>query len=811
MTRRNETAFRVAIALGFLLIAAIGAYHILHRRDLGMTLKVVDGAAVVAVLSPDGAAAAAGIQVNDRLLRIASKDITTVEQAHWQTEGLLTDAPVTVELQRSGAEHAVTLTPQPTHHPLFLVLNLLLGLTFIVVGLIVRWGGRSDSTTRSFFRLCSVTGVSILLFSHENLLQPILLHHLYSFAWLATYGMIPVTLVIFLIRLTSFSLRRRLELALYGVTGLLIALLVSLYTIAYQTMSAVWISRFEWFFWDFFGTALIIAFIAGLFLILRKYLQSSERAERDRMRWLLIVTGAGLLPFFLLYKLPIVFGGEELIPLWGVFGIMLIVPVGWGMAVASFRMLNLEWAFSRTIIYTLAVILTVYLILTLVFVVGYPLHLFKGISLAALVGGGALLLALGSAGLASPIRILVDNLYYRDWFNLRDMMKALGEQLTRAGDELEIQRILTEELPSILSLEKVTLLIGSAENFRVLPPPKDDPRMASMLADASLRLFQSDKYDLTTPPLPTCAARLASMGYQKFVPLVQGEVLFGVLLIGRKESKAPFGVRDHMLLDAITAPAATALANFALTRRLLEQEKRALAADMAGGIAHEINNALSPMLGQAQLMEFQLARDNSIPSDSLAPALGIIVTMCDRIRRIALNLNQLSQPPRLEREYFTLESVAAEAILILTETAGRIKRFSETDAESPYKLIREFGAEGRLLFADRQQLGQLFMNLIVNSADALEERGYGTITVGVGAVELGGVIGYVADDGPGIPLEIQSRIFQPYFTTKAKGKGTGLGLAIIRQIAESHSGWVKCDSTVGVGTRFEFFIPEKGD
>ena len=791
----------------FLTVAATGTYHTVARRDLGFGVTAQDGKVVVSTVELSTSAAEAGLAVGDELVRVGSTAIQNPSQARGLIEGRLNSQPVPVGIVRNGEPLTFTLVPSRTFSIFFIVLNDLLALTFITVGLTVRWGAKSDSTSRSFFRLVASTGTSILLFSHENLLQPLVLHHLYTYLWLTTYSLIPVTFVIFLMRLTGVRLSRRFDLALYALTGLMIVIMLYLYTIAYGTDDAVRIMRFEKYFRGVFGAVLVSGFIAGFVLILKKYLVSRERSERDRMSWLLIVTGVGLLPFFLLYKLPMVIGGEKLVPIWVVFGIMLIVPVGWGMAVASFKMLNLEWALSRTIIYILAVLLTVYLILTVVIFVGYPLHLFQNVSLPALTGGGALLLVLGSAGLAAPIRKLVDSTYYRDWFNLRDMMKAVGEKLTRVVGETEIEQILTVELPAILSLEKVTLLIGNTESLRTSPLHKNDPRLEGMIADASLKLVRLGKYDLSLPPLPTPAARLASMDYQQLVPLVQGGVLFGALLIGRKISKAPFGVRDHMLLDAITSPAAAALSNIALTRWLLEQEKRALAADMAGGIAHEINNALSPMLGQAQLMEFQLARDEAIPRDALAPALEVIVMMCDRIRRIALNLNQLSQPPRPERELLTLESVAAESIVILNETAGRIKRFSEVDSDAPFRLVRDLSSECQTLFADRQQLGQVFLNLIVNAADALESQGHGTITVGVQPVEPSGATGYVADNGPGIPPELQERIFQPYFTTKPKGKGTGLGLAIIRQIVESHGGWVKCHSTVGVGTRFEFFIP----
>ena len=102
------------------------------------------------------------------------------------------------------------------------------------------------------------------------------------------------------------------------------------------------------------------------------------------------------------------------------------------------------------------------------------------------------------------------------------------------------------------------------------------------------------------------------------------------------------------------------------------------------------------------------------------------------------------------------------------------------------------------------QLNQVFMNLILNSCDAMEGRG--TIRIHTQPVEEGVLLEF-EDDGPGVPEEMRSRIFDPFFTTKPVGQGTGLGLSISHGIVERHGGKMTVDCPPGVGAIFRITLP----
>ncbi|MGA8890452.1 MAG: ATP-binding protein, partial [Anaeromyxobacteraceae bacterium] len=225
-----------------------------------------------------------------------------------------------------------------------------------------------------------------------------------------------------------------------------------------------------------------------------------------------------------------------------------------------------------------------------------------------------------------------------------------------------------------------------------------------------------------------------------------------------------------------------------VTRRLVQTEKMSALGQLAGGVAHEINNPLGGILAFAQIM----AQDERNAEDQ--ESLRLISDAAMRAKRIVESLLRFSRIPKEhERGTVDLARVADDALLILHPNLrdGRIT------------VVRELAPA--LALGNANQLQQVVVNLIVNATQAVVGKGRVVVHTGPGAP--GRVVVSVADDGPGVPADLAERIFEPFFTTKPEGQGTGLGLSICYRIAEEHGGSIRLENPKEGGARFVVDLP----
>ena len=207
---------------------------------------------------------------------------------------------------------------------------------------------------------------------------------------------------------------------------------------------------------------------------------------------------------------------------------------------------------------------------------------------------------------------------------------------------------------------------------------------------------------------------------------------------------------------------------------------------LAAGVAHEVNNPMTTILGYASLLAEDLG-----PDDPRKPQLELVV---DEARRVQTIVRTLLDHARAEQHAGALVPVDLAAV------ARRSVRLVEPTArQRRIELILEHPAELPTVPGHPQRLLQVVTNLLQNGLQAMNEGG--TLTVAA-RFESGEVVLSVADTGPGIAPEHLPRLFEPFFTTKGPGVGTGLGLAISHQIVVEHGGRIEVQSEPGVGSTF---------
>jgi signal transduction histidine kinase len=265
--------------------------------------------------------------------------------------------------------------------------------------------------------------------------------------------------------------------------------------------------------------------------------------------------------------------------------------------------------------------------------------------------------------------------------------------------------------------------------------------------------------------------------------------------------------------------------------QLVQTERLAAVGELAAGVAHEVNNPVNfatnalktlrtyvddirrvtsrfselewsdPAKVPAQARELERL-ENEVGFDELAGSLGELVEIVteglDRTHRLVGNLRDFASPGAGRRGDVDLRR-GLESTLQL---AGHALR------EARVAVRVEIAPDLPILTGDARAINQVFLNLLKNAAEALEDRG-GVVSVSA-VVEGAWVVVQVRDDGPGVAPELLTKVFEPFYSTKEAGRGTGLGLSISRRIVNDHGGSIEVESAPGRGTTFTIRLPVGG-
>ncbi len=244
-------------------------------------------------------------------------------------------------------------------------------------------------------------------------------------------------------------------------------------------------------------------------------------------------------------------------------------------------------------------------------------------------------------------------------------------------------------------------------------------------------------------------------------------------------------------------------------QQLIQASKMATLGEMATGIAHELNQPLSVIKTASSFFIQKLDRQQAIEQSTLATMLRKIDGNVDRATRIIDHMRQFARKSDLKLERVQLNEVLRRAFDI----------FSQQLKLRSIEVVWEIAPELPKIDADPGRLEQVFINLLINARDAIEDRwgaaetsqGLKRIVIGTRSAEPV-VVCEICDTGGGIPAHMTERIFEPFFTTKQAGKGTGLGLSISYGIVKDCRGSIRVRPHPSGGACFvlEFPIPEKG-
>ena len=372
----------------------------------------------------------------------------------------------------------------------------------------------------------------------------------------------------------------------------------------------------------------------------------------------------------------------------------------------------------------------------------------------------------------------------------------LEDAVTARTSELEIQRSVLER--TLDELERSQARLRELHDASLEAVVFVDTEGCILDANAALeRMFAAPADELRGAEL---ASLFASEAASRLAALVAGEAK-GVTELEAKRSDG-----SRIAVEVATSPrhaneiAAIVIRDVtqqrALQARLQRADRLASLGMLAAGTAHEINNPLTYVITNAELLDEELERSDGVRLPETRQLVADIRMGAERVRRIVRDLSAFARERPTESAPLDIRGVLDASL----ELAGNELRHRA-------RVVREY-QDVSPVFGSEMRLGQAFLNLLVNAAHAIPEGRIGANEIRVVVREVDGmVVVEIRDTGLGMDEATRERIFDPFFTTKKLGHGTGLGLSICHGVISSLGGRLEVESELGAGSTFSVYLP----
>ncbi len=408
--------------------------------------------------------------------------------------------------------------------------------------------------------------------------------------------------------------------------------------------------------------------------------------------------------------------------------------------------------------------------------------------------------------------------------------KRITESLLRANTEEELFQTTCGLLAELDFIELVWAGFAETEHFHVKPVAWsgreegylssvkitwDDSEYGRGPTGTAVRTgWISTVMDIETDPsFGPWREEALKRGYLSAIalPISSREEITGYLTVYSGEKDA-FGIEEVEFLTQIAEDIAVGVKSLRMERELeskhielqkayaelqaseemvIQQEKLASIGQLAAGIAHEIKNPLAIVLQGTEYMK------SCVDDEFLADAADRIKNSINRADGIIRGLLSFSRQAGIDLKLGNISEVLNESVALVSHqlTCRNMK------------VVRDFASVEPTRF-DRNQMKQVFINLLLNAIEAIESWGEIKIELRESTEKSREVMIRISDNGCGMNRDTASRIFDPFFTTKRNSGGTGLGMSISKGIIEKHNGRISVESAVGTGTQVSIFLPQ---
>jgi signal transduction histidine kinase len=819
--------FFIIISLSFLALGLFGISRLHLHSDLPIQWEKKRDQILVANIPAEKKSQDEQLEKGDCLLKIDGYPIQTGREIDFVLDNKLPGEKVSLVVQRGEEILTVSLILIPRFNKRFIIINLLLGLLFWIVGVFVYLSKPSEKASRIFFWGCMTLSASILCNWPGYLFDAGFFGYVQQVLYLFIYPLVPALILYFtMIYPTEKRLilnHKYLSIIIFAPCLVFIILLEATYLTAIHLQSMKYYLNYVDFY-NGFRIYLMLYLIVSIGFFIHSYKFSDTKESRDKIRWILWGMCVGAFPFLFLWTIPLVIGLQPFVREEVNYIFLTVVPLSFGFSIVKYQALDIEVVINRSIVYALVTGIIIALYLILVGITGHFLHVMSPGPSSFLIIIFTLVAAILFSPIKSRIQNFVDKTFYRVKYNYRLAIKDFSNAIFSAHDQIQLTDLILEHINKAIPIDRIALMLRSNSEtiFRTAASQgmtEDDVLdLRCELAEQLGHLIREHRVPMIKPGRAEVSniARIPEnrtldrIGVELIIPISLQEELTGLLVLGRKLSESKYSAEDIELLMTMANEGFMALERLKLQETMIleraEKEKLKELSDLKSEfISHVSHELRTPLTSIQWSVENLLDGIPEQPGPKVKEYLEGVHDSSQHLGRMIENLLDVSRIEAGRIEIF------AEKLNVLDEV-NKVLDILKPLADKKDIRLKVMQTEELTVKADRDRLRDILTNLLDNAIKYSNQGDVVEVELKIEKkFEKEMIVISIIDHGPGIPKEKQEAIFERFERIRkdqaVREKGLGLGLHIVKKLVELQGGRIWVESEVAKGSTFTFILP----
>jgi len=692
---------------------------------------------------------------------------------------------------------------------IFPLIYLFIGVFCFIIAIVVFLLRAEDKRARIYYWASFAFASAVIISGGFYCLRRDWLSYVPGILYYFCYPLAPALLLHFSLSFSKIKLKIS-KLIIYSPALIFIGVLETAFLYSGLNSSIEAHSVYEIAFFVFRGYLVLFVLWAILNLII-SHRKASLEEEKAQIKWIFYGLFVGLVPFVLLYQLPLAIGINPLLSEEFSNAFFIFIPVAFAFSIIKFKLMDIELVINRSIVYSILTVFTVSIYLFSVYLLGNIFSKFFSARETTVSLIGALVAAAVFNPARKKIQAFVDKSFFRMSYDYRKSILSFNERAHKMASSDHLADFFLLKIKKTLPLEHigvfVNLLASGKQKLLIAKNGKENLASLTSLSLDSEKILAKKKAVRTEEDMDfSRESLLEEKKLELIIPLsFRTAALTGCVSLGKKRSGERFTRDDLELLLTMARELAINLERIRLQEEVFEEravrekldELNRLKTEFVSSVSHELRTPMSSIRGLAEVLQAGKIKDKAKQDE-------LISLVADESSRLSRFLQNILDFGKIEQQAKTYNFQKAEIQSVVKETLKLFLYRSESDE---FVLKTNLPENPLFLEIDRDAVKQALTNLIDNAIKYSSDKK--DIVIQVLEKEKQVEI-QVKDQGLGIPLEEKEKIFEGFYrhaeASRHNPRGVGLGLKIVRHIMEAHKGEIKVESQPNKGSTFSLIF-----